>query len=95
VGEFLRLLNAPCRDIAALVSAGMDADLPWSQRWPVRIHILYCRACRAYRRHLHLLRAILRVAAERLGAQPLPSSADILTLSPEARRRIKLALQAR
>jgi hypothetical protein len=102
VREWLRLLNAPCRDIAALISAAMDADLPRAQRWAVRIHLVYCRACRAYRRHLRLLREVLRLAADRAASGELEPSAQspdrhaaVPVLSPEARERIRRMLQDR
>ncbi len=101
MGELLRLLNGPCREIAALVSTEMDAELPRSQRWAVRLHLLYCGACRSYRRHLHLLRQLLRLLAEQVHsvAPPAPAPAEAggqahsaPTLSAEARQRIKRAL---
>lgn len=100
--ELLRLLNAPCRDIAALVSASMDTELSGAQRWAVRIHLLYCRACRAYRRHVRMLRQIVQaalrqsdaaIAEAETGRPALPTPAP--TLSDEARERIKNTLENR
>lgn len=94
--ELLHLLNAPCRDITALVSQSMDASLSHSQRWAIRIHLAYCRGCRAYRRHLRLLRQILRAtAAQESADQAGVDAAAAPTLSPETRVRMKHLLGER
>jgi hypothetical protein len=97
VTELLRLLNSPCRDIARLVSAAQDTELTRAQRWAVRIHLLYCRACRAYRRHLVIFRQLLQLIAQASDApesRPGPQDrAARPTLSPEARQRIQQALR--
>lgn len=102
MGELLRLLNAPCRDIAALVSAAMDGNLRPSQRWAVRIHLVYCRACRAYKRQCLFLHRVLQLAMEQVrfaepdgGARAAAQPASALSLSPEARQRMQNLLSDR
>ncbi|MEW6252833.1 MAG: zf-HC2 domain-containing protein, partial [Planctomycetota bacterium] len=63
--ELFRWLNRPCRDMTSLISAAMDERLPWPQRTAYRLHLLYCTACRRYRRQLLLLRtALQRICAQ-------------------------------
>jgi len=46
----------PSRDVARLVSDGMDHRLSWRQRLTIRMHVTLCALCRRYERQLHLLR---------------------------------------
>lgn len=64
--EFIREANRPCRDMAALMSAALDEELDWPQRWAYRLHLLYCSACRRYRRQLHALQRALRSVSDAL-----------------------------
>lgn len=89
IGEIIRLLNLPCRDITALISRSMDTSLPFRERFSVKLHLCYCRACRHYTKQVKLLRDALRRAidtAAETGPPPLPG------LSDEARRRIEESL---
>ncbi|MEW6253228.1 MAG: hypothetical protein AB1716_21525, partial [Planctomycetota bacterium] len=59
--------------------------LPWPQRTAYRLHLLYCTACRRYRRQLLLL----RTALQRICAQLVtPDRGPGPSLSPAARARI-------
>ncbi len=87
--EFFRILNAPCEDMSGLISQSLDRDLPRSLRFAYRFHTVYCRACRRYEKHLHLLRAALRRAREHIAA---PLSAPGPALSDAARSRIRDAI---
>jgi anti-sigma factor RsiW len=92
VREFFRLLNQPCRDMTALLSRSMDRDLPFSERFAYKVHLLYCTACRRYIRQLRLIRDALRRAVDRLAeVDGLPGAG----LSPAARKRIARALRNR
>ena len=94
LSEFVRLINQPCRDMTALLSKAMDADLPFRERFAYKLHVLYCTGCRRYRRQLLGLRTALRRVADRLAdveAEPGPGP----QLSPAARKRIARALQGR
>ena len=87
--RFLKLLNAPCRDMAALASRAMDERLPWSARVAFRSHLLYCKACRRYRRQLHVIHSVL--ASVRTTDAPSPEPGR-LTLGEDARQRMIAAL---
>lgn len=77
----------PCRDVALLVSRGMDEPLPWSRRLLIRLHVGMCSLCRRYERQVRLVRHGVRQGADPDTA-PLPE-----TLSPEARERLRRALE--
>lgn len=87
--EIWRLLNAPCEDMTRLTSKAMDATLPFWERFAVKLHLLYCRACRRYKEHLLLLREAMRRAGEQAAAGDDSSA----TFSAEARERIRRALR--
>lgn len=87
--RIIRLLNLPCDEIVRLVSQSFDADLPWDERAAIRSHLLYCTACRRFRRQMVMLRDLLRRYVEQ------PHQADdspVAFLSDDARQRIKRAL---
>ena len=82
-----RILNGPCRDMTALISRSMDERLGFWERFGYKLHLVYCRACRRYRKQLLTLREIIR------GADSEASQAAGPTLSPDARKRIQDAVQ--
>jgi hypothetical protein len=85
-----RLLNLPCQGMARLASESLDRELILRERMALRLHLLYCAACRRYERQLRLLRFAMRRLATRLETdQPLPGPA----LPVEVRERIKRALR--
>jgi predicted anti-sigma-YlaC factor YlaD len=85
------LLNMPCREAAQLVSESLDRKLTRAERLAVRLHLLYCVACRRYRRQVFLLKSALRRPADD-GSQPREPLA-IAELDPEVRERIKRRLR--
>ena len=74
------LLNLPCEEVSELSSQALDRPLARSERLAVRLHTLYCSACRRFRRQLAFLRRVLRRLADADPAGP--------SLPPEARDRI-------
>ncbi len=82
-----RILNGPCRDMTALISRSMDERLGFWERVGYKLHLVYCRACRRYRKQLLTLREIIR------GADSEAPQAAGPTLSPDARKRIQDAVQ--
>ena len=78
-----------CREISKLVSESMERDLPLGQRLEVWMHLMMCRLCSGFARHLRLLRRAARENPERLGPD---ESAPEARLPEEARERIKTAL---
>ena len=76
-----------CSEVTRMVSESLDRKLPFSQRLGIRIHFLMCKICpEAKKQMLFIKEAMGRLAAEIAGQE-----SDV-SLSPEARDRIKLAL---
>jgi hypothetical protein len=92
LSEFVRLINRPCRDMTALLSKAMDADLPFRERFAYKLHLLYCTGCRRYRKQLLKLRGTLRRVVDGLGDAETALGPGP-TLSHAARQRIAQALQ--
>ncbi|HRX85456.1 MAG TPA: zf-HC2 domain-containing protein [Phycisphaerae bacterium] len=90
--DFIRQLNAPCRDMTEYVSRSLDSELTRSQRAAVQVHMLYCRACRRYRAQVRMLRALL---AERPDAPEILAEAANLHLDPATKDRIIALLRER
>jgi hypothetical protein len=73
------LLNLPCEGMSRLASESLDRALTRPERAALRLHTLYCAACRRYLRQLELIsRALRRLSArleidERSGGAGLPA----------------------
>jgi hypothetical protein len=78
-----------CKDTVHLASESLDRNLRLRQRLALRIHLLMCPPCARLRRHL----LFLRDAARRLQGEADRGDGDQAGLSPEARERIKRALE--
>jgi hypothetical protein len=84
-----RLLNLPCEGMSRLASESLDRNLGRPEWVALRLHLLYCAACRRYLRQLKVLRCGLRRLARRLEAEELlPGPA----LPDDVRERIKQLL---
>lgn len=81
-----------CKETTRLISEDLDQPLPWSKRVAVRMHVLLCRRCAAYRRQLRAITNLLRVARSRAHSMPTHTGPG---LTDEARDRIKKSLQDR
>jgi len=75
-----------CKEVSLLLSKACDQELPWRERLAVRLHLLYCRGCAQFGKHLQFLRAAGRRLAQ---ADYLPGGGE---LSVTARDRIRAAL---
>jgi predicted anti-sigma-YlaC factor YlaD len=84
--EAWRLLNLPCEGMSRLASESLDRELSRLERVALRSHLLYCTACRRYRRQLERIRGALRKLAGDLEAG-VPSPGP--RLPDEVRERIK------
>jgi len=72
-----------------LVSDSMDRNLSLTERFALRVHLVYCTGCRRFRSHLGALREILsRDPWEGQSDETLPGS----VLSNAARTRMKAIL---
>jgi predicted anti-sigma-YlaC factor YlaD len=87
----LKLLNLNCRQASRLISEAMDRKLSFMERLGLRLHLMICTACRAWRRQVLLIRRAMRSQAREAGRAPETDA----TLTAEARRRIRIAIQAR
>jgi hypothetical protein len=58
--QVFAVLRMPCKEHAALFSRELDEPLPSGTRFGLRVHVLYCSGCRAYRASLRTLRDAAR-----------------------------------
>jgi predicted anti-sigma-YlaC factor YlaD len=86
-----RILTVHCDEIVPLVSQSLDADLSRTERIAVRIHLLYCTACKRFRKHMAFLHDALRDCYEK---DEHPESYIAHSLSPAARDRIQRSLDS-
>ena len=80
------LLTMHCDEVVPYISHSLDEELSRSERVAVRIHVLYCTACRRYRRHLIDLREAIRLYFHESGMR---RTRDTFSLSDAARERIQ------
>ncbi|MEA3435252.1 MAG: zf-HC2 domain-containing protein [Thermodesulfobacteriota bacterium] len=73
-----------CKEITRLVSESLDRKLPLHQRMGIRVHLLMCKFCSRYKKQLLILREAMR-----LQERYLEDTGASITLSSEARERIK------
>ena len=79
-----------CREATKMISDGLDRPLTRRQRLKLRLHVMMCSACRAYRRQLERLHALFR---RRFTDDPEPAGHE--RLSDSARQRIEQRLNKR
>ncbi len=79
-----------CRESAKLISDELDRKLPLWLRLGLRVHLMMCSACRAYRQQLGALNKLI---SERFRGDRPADTADPQSLSNAARQRIKAALR--
>jgi hypothetical protein len=78
-----------CKEVTDLASRALDAPLDWHQRFGMRLHLLFCRLCRRYVRHLRFLdRAFKRARNGNLQCRSARGK-----LSEKARERMRRALE--
>jgi hypothetical protein len=53
------MLRRTCKEVAALLIAREDRDLPVADRVALRLHLAACRACPVFERQLLTMRAVL------------------------------------
>jgi hypothetical protein len=78
-----------CKDTVRLASESLDRELPVMKRLSLGAHLLMCPPCGRLRRYL----LILRGAARRLEELAVRGDEEQAGLSPEARDRMKRALE--
>jgi len=82
------ILTLKCEESTRLVSESRDRELPFAERWAVRLHAVSCRPCRRYAKQLRFLASVLkRYAGDADVAPEIPAA-----LSDDARNRIQQAI---
>ncbi len=76
-----------CKEITQLISEGLDRRLSFWQRVGLRLHLMMCGACAAYKRQVTTLNKLI---STRFGVSGRDGPH---LLSDEASRRIKAALR--
>ena len=76
-----------CKEITQLISEGLDRRLSFWQRVGLRLHLMMCGACTAYRRQITALNKLVSAHFGESG------SAGPHLLSGEVRQRIKATLR--
>lgn len=77
---------ASCREVTEMASQLLDEEeLPWRKRLSMRVHILTCRGCQNYLSHLKFMREVFQKTEDK--------NLEI-TLSPEAKERMKKAVKS-
>ena len=74
-----------CKEATLLASKALDTQLTARERLAVRLHLLYCRGCARFARHIQFLRRAARMTTDHL-----PTAA--MQLPQKARERIRTAL---
>ncbi len=85
--RIFHFLFMPCEGHTELISASMDRNLSRSERYALRLHLLYCSGCRRFRKQVAQLRRMFECVDKET------NHADTLRLSVEARERILLTLR--
>src|ERR1043165_2820282 len=81
-----------CKETSIIASQSLERRLTWRERAGMRLHLRVCIWCVLYLEHLGIMRAATRACAARL---PDEESSPDLSLSTEARARLKHALSDR
>jgi hypothetical protein len=84
------LFMPSCKEVSRLVSESMDRELPFRQRFSIRLHLLMCSLCSRFRRRFAFLREAAHAFGESGDEGEQPAN---LQLSPQARARIKQILE--
>lgn len=90
VRYFLLRRLPPCKAMAPLMSQSLERQLSWRERATLQLHLWVCVWCVWYLEHLHVLRETIGARAAQTADDDISSS---LTLSDEARQRIRAALE--
>jgi predicted anti-sigma-YlaC factor YlaD len=85
------LLNLPCEEMSRLASRSLDGGLAPMERFVLRLHLLYCAACRRYRRQLGQIQGALRKLA---GGNEAASYPEGPGLPDQVREGIKRAIKS-
>ena len=87
-GEVMML---SCKEIARLISAGLDRDLKWHERLKIRGHFLICRMCEVHSRQIQFLHKAVKSMFEDEHEEDLEES---VRLDDETKQRMKERLNS-
>lgn len=59
-----------CRDVSTLIARGEFTPAPLMRRLAVRLHLAFCRHCRAFQRQLDAMSRAARSAAAGVSEEP-------------------------
>jgi predicted anti-sigma-YlaC factor YlaD len=60
-------MSLTCKQVARLISEGLDQELPPERQALLRAHLAICRGCDSLRERMAFLRRAMRKTAERDG----------------------------
>ncbi len=83
------LLGLSCREASRLISASLDRELSRRERWSLRLHTLFCAACRRFAQQTQMMRDAIAAMPDAFRER---WSAGTATLSAERRAQIKRLL---
>ncbi len=82
-----------CKETARLISEGLDRKLSLWQRMNLRLHLMMCGACSAYRRQVETLNRIVRRRFDESADDATTTTPDAPGCPDEAKRRIAESLR--
>ncbi len=59
-----------CKDVSTLIARGELTQAPLMRRLAMRMHLVFCRHCRAFQRQLDAIARAARAATARLANEP-------------------------
>jgi hypothetical protein len=78
-----------CKEMVKIITASMDAKLSWKEWLLMKIHLLSCDPCVNFLKQIKFISTVLGHSDDKLGQHD-----HSLTLSDDARTRMKQALEA-
>ena len=69
-------IKVSCEEVSRLLSEGLDAHLPTSERARLRLHLVYCKTCRSVDEQLQFIRRAMRLLDRSEPGPDAPRSSD-------------------
>ena len=83
-----------CKDATRLISEGLDHRLSMWQRMNLRMHVMMCGACSAYKRQIEGLHRLFGLRRQRTEGIMSNMSSEAHRLSPAKREQIKHLMES-
>jgi hypothetical protein len=87
--ELRKILSLSCEEASHLTSDALDRELSRSERWALRLHLLFCHGCRRLKQQLDLMRTLTKSPQSR----HRPMSEQLPQLSTDRKEHIKQLLR--